>query len=77
MELEPDVVLCRRRVEAELREGAADKESTEELLRERSALDKVRGFLLSTRSELSGVGVGAASRETEDALRLHRSTLIV
>lgn len=66
-------------MEAELLEGpVVESESTEELLRERRAFDKTRGFLLSAVvSGCSGVGVGAASREIEEALRLQRSTLIV
>ncbi len=71
-------------MEAELLEGAVvESESTEELLRERKAFDRTRGLLFSVDSGCSGagagvgVGAGAASREMEEALRLHRSTLIV
>lgn len=60
MDPEPECVFCRRRMEEELRDGLCDMDSIEELLRERSAFEKTRGFFPSTLSNplLLSVGIG-------------------
>lgn len=80
MELDPDGVLCRRRWELELRDGMADMESMEELLRERKALVKTRGFFPPALSESCDVreGDGGLSELLAmEARRLQRSTLMI
>jgi hypothetical protein len=51
MDPEPEWFFWRRRVEVEFREGLWDMDSMDELLRERRALEKTRGFLPSPFSD--------------------------
>lgn len=81
MEPEPEWVFWSRRVFVEPLEGLCDKDSIDELLRDRIALEKARGFLDSIVSvssvESRGIGRGEDARRLGRVFLLHLSACIL
>lgn len=81
MDPEPELVFCRRRIEDELRDVGCDMDSIDELLRERSAFEKTRGFFPSPLSNpfvpSFGIGTGGVVLRVGRVILFHFSEFIL